>query len=1027
MKALLLLLLCLAVPALAQGGSTKPGARDGKPVFSDPEEEPAQEDPKVDPGAENDDPLRAQLERLKGWPSDASRRAAERLIVQKERTREEVYQILLSTRKEDQALKPGAAYALGHIGEPGQALALILAASEREQRRHAAVFLEAAYRLDAELAVEEVFRFFAMSQTTIRREAVVFVRERVTARNLGQVLDLLDHLKSPQGFTREIGLTLLDRLVATGQVTREQASPHFYAALGDASPSVARSAMLLLASRNEPDNIAELNRRVSGEVADWRRRSYAAMALALLSTTFRVEALTPESLVTLRGESGLLHRKEMFARAAAALALAQAALRSNDPALTRLLDREIPIVLIDSVGGSGRHYLDFASVQPLAYSMLRRITGETFPDQAPLWAVWWKDHGERFRARRELTAVEEVDLSEAVVDLAPPGADPVRFTAVAGSPPTFRMGRAYALPKRDLLALVELLEEAEFFRRGEADPALSAGEAIRVTVRVASLSRSVDFGMEEGQRAVREKLLAETARLVGEFGWQRWWDMGAQPSWPVFFSEQARWFADNREPAQRADRMRAMIAAALKDLIAVEDRVAAVAAIEALEGGGGALTPEQAQAFVRAVAVETEANEFVEAAVVLLVPAAGEAAVAGLVEALSDKIGPGAHTLLVRLGASLEGARLEALASDERWKVRRAAVTALAARDAAAARPVLIASLKDEETLVRLAAIEALARAKDPAVLKALPQLAADPSPSVRAAAAYSYGLLGGQEAQGALAPLLYSDPEVDVRVRAIEGLAESRDPRVADALVRVFENETDLRVRTAAANALVGIETPELVEALIQRLQLTRAESGERVALVNVLARFKSPSAEGPLRAALNGDDTASADAAALGLARRWDGGALGQLIAMLRRGRNARSALLHLQLLSSRAFAGEGFEEQARNYESWVAANGDGDPRIWFRDVLAERGHDTAPLATFAAGDALKESAIPLLLRVLRESEWYLVRNASMLLSERMGPGAPEILDHLTMEEDKEKAIRAYHAWWAKESEKSKAAERG
>jgi len=1023
----LLLLLSLAVPAFAQGGTPKQDGRNGKPVFSDPDEEPAQEKPGDPAVAEGTDPLRAQLERLKGWPSDASRRAAERLIVQKERTKEAVYQLLLSTRKEDQPLKPGAAYALGYIGESGQALALILAASEREQRKHASVFLEAAYRLNSELAVEEAFRFFGMSQTTIRREAVVFVRERVTARNLGQVLDLLDRLKSPHGFTREIGLTLLDRLVATAQVPREQASSHFYAALGDASPSVARSAMLLQAARNDPTNIAELNRLVSGEVADWRRRSYAAMALALLSTTFKVEALSPESIATLRGERGLLHRKEIFPRAAAALALAQAALRSSDPELTRLLDREIPIVLIDSVGGSGRHYLDFASVQPLAYSVLRRITGEVFPDQAPLWAVWWKDHGERFRARRELTAVEEVDLAEAVIDLAPPGADPVRFAVVAGSPPSFRAGRAYALPKRDQLAFVELLRAAGFFRMGEADPVVPAGEAVRVTVRVASLSRTVDFGMEEGQRAAREQLLAETARLVGEFGWQRWWDVGTQPSWPVFFAEQARWFADHRERAARDARVRGMIAAALNDLVAVEDRVAAVAAVQALEGGGGALAPEEVQAFVHAVAVELDANEFVEAAVALLVPAAGDAAVAGLVEALSDKIGPGAHTLLVRLGSSLDAARLAEFASDKRWKVRRAAVTALAARDAAAARPVLLARLKDEETLVRLAAIEALARAKDSAILKALPELAKDPSPSVRAAAAYAYGLLGAQETQGALAPLLYADPEMDVRVRAIDGLAESRDPRVADALVRVFENETDLRVRTAAANALVGIETPELVEAVIQRLQLTRAESGERVALVNVLARFRSPAAAAPLRAALNGDDTASADAAALGLARRWDSSALGQLIAMLRRGRNARSALLHLQILSSRAFPGESFDEQARNYESWVAANGDGDARIWFRDVLAERGHDTAPLATFAAGDLLADSAIPLLLRVLRESEWYLVRNASTLLSERMGPGAPEPLDHLSMEEEKEKTIRAYHAWWAKESEKKKAAERG
>ena len=56
----------------------------------------------------------------------------------------------------------------------------------------------------------------------------------------------------------------------------------------------------------------------------------------------------------LQGPRGLVHPKETLARAAAALALAQAALRTNDKDLVRLLDREVPIVLIDAVGARRR-------------------------------------------------------------------------------------------------------------------------------------------------------------------------------------------------------------------------------------------------------------------------------------------------------------------------------------------------------------------------------------------------------------------------------------------------------------------------------------------------------------------------------------------------------------------------------------------------------------------------------------------------------------------------------------------------
>ena len=73
--------------------------------------------------------------------------------------------------------------------------------------------------------------------------------------------------------------------------------------------------------------------------------------------------------------------------------------------------------------------------------------------------------------------------------------------------------------------------------------------------------------------------------------------------------------------------------------------------------------------------------------------------------------------------------------------------------------------------------------------LPALASLAQDSTrPSIRAAAAYAYGLIGGMEGLRGIEPLLFDDAEPEVRRRAIEGLRagpHGRRRRAAPARVR--------------------------------------------------------------------------------------------------------------------------------------------------------------------------------------------------------------------------------------------------
>jgi hypothetical protein len=198
------------------------------------------------------------------------------------------------------------------------------------------------------------------------------------------------------------------------------------------------------------------------------------------------------------------------------------------------------------------------------------------------------------------------------------------------------------------------------------------------------------------------------------------------------------------------------------------------------------------------------------------------------------------------------------------------------------------------------------------------------------------------------------------------------------------------------------------------------------------VLARFRSDEPLDMLRRIIQGDDTYSADAAALGLARRWDETSIDQLIKMVKNSRRPRLAVRHLQILTSAAFDTPSYERQAENYSGWWRTNSTGQPREWFVTELERLGYATSAFVEFAkhkrpGPGPVTDEMVPTLLTCLRAKEWYVQRNASYLLSERIGRGAPEVISYDSTNEEIEAAIRAYYDWWHAYSKEKAAREKG
>jgi hypothetical protein len=105
-----------------------------------------------------------------------------------------------------------------------------------------------------------------------------------------------------------------------------------------------------------------------------------------------------------------------------------------------------------------------------------------------------------------------------------------------------------------------------------------------------------------------------------------------------------------------------------------------------------------------------------------------------------------------------------------------------------------------------------------------------------------------------------------------------------------------------------------------------------------------------------------------------------------------------------------------------------------MWFRDALSARGETVDSLDGWAAADTLQQvpdGAVPVLLRALRDKDWFVARNAAFLLTRRMEADgrkdAPAPIDYASTPPEREAAIAAYHDWWAVIVEKRRADEKG
>jgi HEAT repeat protein len=546
-----------------------------------------------------------------------------------------------------------------------------------------------------------------------------------------------------------------------------------------------------------------------------------------------------------------LQANDPFVAGACAAALAGIGFRSPHAKATTWLDQAVMDRLVFTVSGKEFHN-DFTALATPSLRRLRLVSGQEFGKEGPRWVEWWLAAREGFFARRACIEVDAADVGHVTVRYQSRGDDALAFALLGPSQAgTTEAGRLsgevfYLTPdeSRDLVAV--------FQREGVFGPERLPGvRGLRgpgertLDVAVAGRGKSFTFGAGASEPWF-ERAVSAARALRDKNGWQRYPDPRQHASSLALWQEQSAWWSSEHTPLERAQRLKALILAALPSAKsgARESAVDELARLYAEEHVGRA---EDFTPISQLLAEEPFYSEHTHKLVTLAIESARDASSKpdasaarstppmpielgrDLVNLLYGKFHALAGGDLAQIARACGGEYARELARDDRPLLRAVAAAALSApggveserangEEAPAAdarrRPddldlaVLMKLLDDKDRDVEVAAIQALGENRIEGARTELLVRARLGASEVRVAALQAIGKLGGDLVLDALI-VGASDNDLQVRVAAAKGLASLADPASTQLLVSMLAEGRDAAVFEPVRAALAKLGPP--------------------------------------------------------------------------------------------------------------------------------------------------------------------------------------------------------------------------
>ncbi|MEZ6196502.1 MAG: HEAT repeat domain-containing protein [Planctomycetota bacterium] len=988
--------LLLVVPCLLALSSLALAAPQGdSPLFGPPPKRPTEEpekpkDPDAPQGKYGD-----EIARFSSFPQAAGYEIGRRLALV---GREVVPELLSALGHRDWRIRAGAAFTLGEMREASALPRLRESLDEVGNRIALDTYFVALVRIDPIAGTDAVLPHLLSPSGRIAKQAFDALPRRLDARFADRLRDLLE---TGSDQVRERAMDLYTRLETPLDLDL------LFSRLGDREPSVARRAADELATVDDSAAIDRLRSILRDGTL--RAASYALIALTVGEDRTNQSRL-PESGPGLDRMLAMFRVRGDLENAAAAIALANLSLRSDDARVRELADGPLVFRLIDSSVG-GRIFRDYRSVGSLCLEKASLITGRDFGRDGDAWKRWWVENGKTFRARRELGSVpaDRVAAMALSARRRRAGGDDLTVRLVGEAVPDEMLdrGRTLLLDGPRIGALREALVEHGFFAaRGVRDDPDWTGDLAEIEVE---LDGSRYRRLHRGEiPADLGPIFSTIEGLLDAERWQFFRDPSSDPDRRAWTEATRRELAGLTDEA-RAERLTAMALKAYADGDA-RTRHEAILQLRAVPPARREAHRAELLALLGAKQVEIPGAEELVALLGELPGEDVDAAVLAFLPLYSDAGIDAAEAFLAArpLETSLALAR-----ADDRER-RGAGVRGLASRlDDSRARDAAVAALGDPDARVRREMLAPLER--DPALAtKIVPRLLESydaGEEDLRRRLATSIGRLGGAGAISALSSRL-EGASAPLRRALFQGIAATGRDEAADALIGALGSSPDEATRLAALDA-IGSLSPETRRRAFSAL-LAREDTGfaPRQLIREAPRVLGDLTAEG-LEPFLAGEDEALAREAAFVLADRLVGRAVPVLAkSLLDRGQEA-PAREALELLTCVAATPASPEDAFREYTEWWEEAKARDPDRWFVEALSRRRYSAVDFGPYLTGERDDPRVLALLLTVLRDRDWYLRVRANRYLATIRGSGFG-VVEKSSSEEELDRIRRLWTAWY-------------
>ncbi|MFH0944185.1 MAG: HEAT repeat domain-containing protein [Planctomycetota bacterium] len=751
------------------------------------------------------------------------------------------------------------------------------------------------------------------------------------------VEDLRPLLESKQAAVRRQVFSLLSR-VEGGDLVEDCLK-----LLGDDDAPLAADVSAYLAER--------LDERATATLLEWsekdpptRRSLWALLTVAEFEERHSVQLLSAERIPDLTRRLRALDPME---RVTSAIALAQIGFRSDSPGIEALLGEQVLPTLMETFL-QNIYFKDYMALFSLASVRVRHITGVDLGEDLTRWRAAWQGEGETPLIRRDLPPDRLASLA---------GQLSIRFerrgflrdggreqVLLAGDGLLKSMAKgnsqlagALFVGEQQMKELVEKLLASDVLSRGRRRVDESDDSAVYRRLRLVwqNRERTVVLGAQEDEAF--DLAVAAIMETADAAYWQRLY-VGAPANFPEFYYQQAPHFGPDSGDLVRRRRLLQAVQIGLPML----DELSRTEALTVLWRAGvdrDLLGPEEFRLLQHALRDEQLPEGSGSILVRMLVDIGDPALFSPFAEFVVGQFGEAGEPLLKRAlrGLDLISAGLE----DSRPLVRIAALRE-GAEGGGLEKEALFRTLDDPDARVRREAIMAMGRLHDPECRSKLFEMAQGESEALRRIALEALGFDRSQETQDLLAAAVETGEESDV-LAAYRGLGKIGNKGAVEILshsVKRFGVRTQTGL--SALDTLAAIESPAALEALRDLLGSEEAELREEAAYR--LAACGKMAAVPELLAVLEVPDRAARSRDSLSLLFCCEGGE-----------------------------NGETFVQRFRDEP-------DLEQRDWFQRALNVQ-------VTSAEADLVEGVPLPILVRSLRDQNWFVRHNSIACLEREFG----------------------------------------